>query len=135
VGRKAIIRTIVISPEKKETCLKLNALTANKLVTWLPTALTKGLRESSVLEKISCLLLLVITANKQDTWLMNVLMSALKDSSVVIEEIEVMIDHQEEAMVIEELEAEGVAMVIEAEEVAEVATRIEIITNLETIDQ
>lgn len=135
MDRKAIIKTIVINPEKKETCLKLNASTANKLVTWLPTALTKRLRESSVLEKISCLLLLVITANKQDTWLMNVLMSALKDSTVVIE---VMIDLQEEAMVTEELEVEGVAMVIEeleVEEVAEAATSKEIITNLETTAQ
>ena len=98
MDRKAIIRTIVINPDKKETCLKLNAS----------------------------------TANKQDTWLMNVLMSALKDSSVVIEAIEVMIDLQEEAMVIEELEVEGVAMVIEVEEAA---TSKEIITNLETIDR
>lgn len=62
---------------------------------------------------------------------MNVLMSALKDSSVVIE---VMIDLQEEAMVIEELEVEEVAM-IEVEEAAEVDTSKEIITNLETTDQ
>jgi len=63
---------------------------------------------------------------------MNVLMSALKDSSVAIE---VMIDLQEEAMAIEELEGEEVAMVIEVQEAAEVATSKEIITNLETTDQ